>query len=111
MISVRAMSATPILGRVATNGERPLLSCLTRWETKLTNTSGSETISEALSRRSLFIGEPGNREFGRSCSNDTTFFGSRDGLFSLKIKNWTEFPELSPGGWSNQRIDGLTSLI
>jgi len=84
MISVRAISATPMLGRTGISGERPLLSCLTRWETKLTSTSGSLTISEALSRRSLFIGEPGNRESDRTCSNATTFLGSMDGSFSLK---------------------------
>jgi hypothetical protein len=42
------------------------------------------TISEALSRRSLFIGEPGNREVGFASSNAMTLSGSRDGFFSLK---------------------------
>ena len=78
------MSATPMLGRVAINGERPLFNCLTRWEIKLTKTSGSVTISEALSRRSLFIGEPGNREIGGAFSNGMTFSGGTDGFFSLK---------------------------
>lgn len=91
------MSATPMLGRVGIRGERPLLSCLTRWETKLTNTSGSVTISEAFSRRSLFILEPGNREVGFADSNGMTFSGSRDGFFSLKTKKWDRIPEFHAG--------------
>ena len=112
MISVRAMSATPMLGRMGTKGERPLFNCLTRWDTRLTKTSGSVTISEALSRRSLFIGEPGNREIGGACSNGMTFFGSSDGSFSLKIEvKGQKFPELTPGRWSKQSFWRLTSLI
>lgn len=66
--------------------------------------------SDALSRRSLFIGEPGNREEGLGCSNGMTFSGSNDGSFSLKtdIVDWDSG---MAGRWSIPRLEEFASLI
>lgn len=76
MISVRAMSAAPMLGRVSTSGERPVLSWRTRCETMLMSTWGSLTITAAWSTSSLFIGVAGNLFAGLVCSNGMMFVGS-----------------------------------
>lgn len=55
--------------------------------------------------------EPENRETDCSCSNGMTFSGSREDLFSLKTLGIGVPRAELPGGWSNQRIDRLTSLI
>jgi hypothetical protein len=68
----------------------------------LINTRGSVTISDAFSRRSLFIGEPGNRESGRSCPNGITFFGCGDGTCSLKSVEVGGLLPLIRGGPRNQ---------
>jgi hypothetical protein len=93
-----------MLGRVGTKGERPLFNWRTRWDTRLIRTSGSVTISEAFSTRSLFMGEPGNREIGRSSSNGITFSGSWDLDFSLKTDGCGDVPEVTAGPGDKPKI-------
>jgi len=101
MISVSAMSAAPMLGRVGINGERPLFNCFTRLETMLIKTSGSLTISDAFSTRSLFMDVPGNREWGFGCSMGTMLSGD---MPCLKFRDDLDRPE----GGKDQIKPGMT---
>ena len=79
-----------MLGRVGINGERPLFNCFTRLETMLIRTSGSLTISDAFSTRSLFMDVPGNREWGFGCSMGTMLSGD---MPCLKFRDDLDRPE------------------